>query len=219
MTGTSSFRVRRIAFGRFLAINLSFSQRVKSCRMGPTSEMVRTSVSRLIFSFLVEDGEKPFPLQVHEPYIVKCLLSLRLLTSRTSQHSSTQRANPTSSILWKEPISSPRSGNALTSKSGKCACSRIRVPTRYVALVTLGRLPSKQYLRTGGVTSSSLKVLAGLALSMEECVDLMTTALPGFRAEAPLQCRIYLQLAYNQVQLLLRFTISHNVGMKLNHKL
>ena len=70
MTGTSSFRVRRIALGHFLAINLSFSQRVKSCWMGPTSGMVRTSVSRLIFSFLMEDGEKPFPLQVRQPYIV-----------------------------------------------------------------------------------------------------------------------------------------------------
>ena len=33
----------------------------------------------------------------------------------------------------------------------------------------------------------------GLALSTEEYVDLMTTALPGFRVEAPLQCRISLQ--------------------------
>ena len=57
------------------------------------------------------------------------------------------------------------------------------MPTRYVALVALGRLPSKQYLRTGGVTSSSLEVLAGLALSTEEYVDLMTTVLPGFRVE------------------------------------
>ena len=125
MTGTSNFRVRRIALGRFHAFNHSFSQRVKSCWMGPTSRMVRTSVSRQIFSFLVEDGEKPFPLQVHETY-VKCLPGLRLLTS--SRHSSTQRANPTSSILWKEPISSSRSRNALN--RGKCARSRIRVPTR-----------------------------------------------------------------------------------------
>ena len=69
---------RYITLGPFRAINLSFSQRVKSCWMGPTSRMVHTSVSRLIFSFLVEDSEKPFPLQVHQPYIVKCLLGLRL---------------------------------------------------------------------------------------------------------------------------------------------
>ena len=29
----------------------------------------------------------------------------------------------------------------------------------------------------------------------------------------------HLQLAYNQVQLLLRFTISHNIVLKLNRKL
>ena len=80
------------------------------------------------------------------------------------------RANLTSSMLLRVQIFSLRSKLASTLRSARLSSSRTQVQTR----VSEARLHVHRYWSDpGGVTSSSLEVLAGLALSTEDYTNFM----------------------------------------------
>jgi len=92
--------------------------------------------------------------------------------SPTCKRFSIPRASLTSSTLSRVQTCSLPSRLGCSWRGGRLSCSRILVLTRVCSVSCVGFIRTN-IVSAGGVTSSSLEVLAGLALSTQEYVDLM----------------------------------------------